>query len=86
MSYVEIYMERIRCLLDRQQQKNNLEIRVDLNRGVYVDGATELEVQSDAELLRVAAEGSAMRHVVSIDALFAVRGVGLISHHRLPCP
>lgn len=65
VSYVEIYMERIRCLLDRSQQKNNLEIRVDLSRGVYVDGATEVEVQSDAQLLEVIQQGSEARHVVS---------------------
>ena len=44
VSFVEIYMERIRDLLDKTRQKNNLEVRVDIERGVYVDGATEVQV------------------------------------------
>lgn len=44
MTYVEIYMEKIRDLLDKTNTKNNLGIRVDLQRGVYIDGATEVVV------------------------------------------
>ena len=35
---MEIYMERIRDLLDRTHKANNLDIRTDLQRGVFVDG------------------------------------------------
>ncbi|QDZ21637.1 kinesin [Chloropicon primus] len=63
VSYVEIYMEKIRDLLDATNTKNNLGIRVDLQRGVYVDGATEIVVNSDLELLKILERGSHKRHV-----------------------
>ncbi|CAG9462584.1 unnamed protein product [Pedinophyceae sp. YPF-701] len=62
-SYVEIYMERVRDLLDKTGKKTNLEVRVDLSRGVYVDGATEVQVNSDGELLGLLSKGSHRRHV-----------------------
>lgn len=46
VSFVEIYMERIRDLLDKTRQKNNLDVRVDIQKGVYVDGATEVQVRN----------------------------------------
>ena len=39
-SFVEIYMERIRDLLDRKGNASNLDIRTDLQRAVFVEGAT----------------------------------------------
>lgn len=53
-SFVEIYMERIRDLLDRKGGAKdlgaNLDIRTDLQRGVFVEGATELVVHDDKEV------------------------------------
>ena len=63
VTYVEIYMEKIRDLLDSTNTKNNLDIRVDLQRGVYIDGATEIVVNSDIELLKILEKGSHKRHV-----------------------
>lgn len=63
VTYVEIYMEKIRDLLDPTNTKNNLDIRVDLQRGVYIDGATEEVVNSDIELLKILERGSHRRHV-----------------------
>jgi len=51
--FVEIYMERIRDLLNPQDQ--NLRIREDKNYGITVEGAQELYVSSSAELLQAAA-------------------------------
>jgi len=62
-SYVEIYLEKIRDLLDRTKTKNNLDVRVDLQRGVYVDGATEVVVHSKEELNMLMTQGSNRRHV-----------------------
>jgi len=62
-SYVEIYMEKIRDLLDRTKTKVNLEVRVDLQRGVYVDGATEVVVSSKEEMKTLMEQGSHRRHV-----------------------
>ena len=61
-SFVEIYMERIRDLLDKSGKKDNLDIRVDLNRGVYVDQATVVEVHTDGEMLSILSKGSNRRH------------------------
>mmetsp|Transcript_4528 Transcript_4528/g.11315 ORF Transcript_4528/g.11315 Transcript_4528/m.11315 type:complete len:575 (-) Transcript_4528:133-1857(-) len=63
VSFVEIYLERIRDLLDKSKSKVNLEVRVDVKRGVYIDNATEQVVSSDAKLLKVLEAGSKMRHV-----------------------
>eukprot|EP00232_Nephroselmis_pyriformis_P002210 CAMPEP_0182911774 /NCGR_PEP_ID=MMETSP0034_2-20130328/37135_1 /TAXON_ID=156128 /ORGANISM="Nephroselmis pyriformis, Strain CCMP717" /LENGTH=369 /DNA_ID=CAMNT_0025048367 /DNA_START=78 /DNA_END=1184 /DNA_ORIENTATION=- len=63
VQYVEIYMERIRDLLDKKQQKNNLEVRVDVHQGVYVEGATQVEVSTDVEVLKLLQSGSLVRHV-----------------------
>jgi len=62
VQYCEIYMERIRDLLDKTKMKVNLDIRVDLERGVYVDNATEVVVKSDLDVLKLLDRGSSMRH------------------------
>jgi kinesin family member 5 len=41
VAYIEIYMERIRDLLDRFRTKVNLSVREDPREGVYVAGVTE---------------------------------------------
>lgn len=50
MSYIEIYMEKIRDLLDTYHKKVNLPVREDKQRGVYVAGATEEYVTSADEV------------------------------------
>jgi len=63
VSYVEIYMEKIRCLLDPTQL--NLAVREDQGRGIFVDGATEQKVATKEELFDVIATGSANRKAAS---------------------
>jgi kinesin family member 5 len=53
VSYVEIYLEKIRDLLDEHRTKTNLTIREDKLKGVYIAGVTEEYVTSVEELLQV---------------------------------
>ena len=55
-SYLEIYMEKIQDLLDCK--KTNLQVKEDKNRGIYVNDATEVYVQSPAEMHEVMRMGS----------------------------
>ncbi|CAD7928153.1 unnamed protein product [Amoebophrya sp. A120] len=56
VSMVELYMEKIRCLLDPSGTaaggagKDNLKIKERPDKGVYIDGATESYVQSENEI------------------------------------
>jgi len=60
VSYTEIYMEKIRCLIDTTQL--NLAVRDDQQgRGIFVEGATELKVATKEALMDVIAAGSAHR-------------------------
>mmetsp|Transcript_32272 Transcript_32272/g.97150 ORF Transcript_32272/g.97150 Transcript_32272/m.97150 type:complete len:689 (-) Transcript_32272:591-2657(-) len=53
VSFVEIYMERIRDLIDPfGQKRTNLQIREDPSTGVYVAGCTEAFVTNECELLK----------------------------------
>ena len=53
VSYVEIYMERIRDLLDDTRQKINLIIREDKLKGVYIVDVTEIYVTSNEEVITI---------------------------------
>ncbi|CAM9173986.1 unnamed protein product [Scytosiphon promiscuus] len=61
VSYIEIYMEKIRDLLDTYHTKMNLPVREDKQRGVYVAGATEEYVTSADELIAVMSAGAKNR-------------------------
>lgn len=61
VSYYEIYLDKIRDLLD--VTKTNLVVHEDRNRVPYVKGATERFVSSPEEVLEVISEGKANRHV-----------------------
>ncbi|RLN66223.1 hypothetical protein BBJ28_00016207 [Nothophytophthora sp. Chile5] len=65
VSYIEIYMERIRDLLDPYKSKVNLQVREDAQRGVFVEGMTEMCVTSDEELLATMRAGAANRAVAA---------------------
>ncbi|RHX99139.1 hypothetical protein DYB36_009998, partial [Aphanomyces astaci] len=65
VSYIEIYMERIRDLLDPYKTKINLQVREDNDKGIYIDGVTELCVTSDDELLSTMRSGAANRAVAA---------------------
>ncbi|VVT46768.1 uncharacterized protein SAPINGB_P001377 [Magnusiomyces paraingens] len=63
VSYMEIYMERIRDLLN--PTSDNLPIHEDKTRGVYVKGLVEEYVSSADEVYEVMRQGSAVRAVAS---------------------
>ncbi|GBG33339.1 Kinesin-related protein 3 [Hondaea fermentalgiana] len=58
-SYVEIYLERIRDLLDVSRQ--NLQVREDPNRGIYVEHMSERYVNSFEEMMELMALGAGNR-------------------------
>ena len=57
----QIYMERIRDLLDRFRTKNNLSVREDPRHGVYVAGVTEEYCTSEKHLLETMQMGAVNR-------------------------
>lgn len=58
VSYVEIYMEKIRDLLDNSHTKVNLTVREDKVKGIYIAEVTEVYVTSHDELLGIMAAGT----------------------------
>ena len=62
-SYLEIYMERIKDLLDAK--KVNLQVKEDKTRGLYVAEATEVYVSSTDEMMAVMNAGTANRSVAA---------------------
>jgi len=63
VSYMEIYMERVRDLLN--PVNDNLPIHEDKNRGVYVKGLLEIYVSSVGEVYEVMRRGGSQRAVAS---------------------
>jgi len=61
ISYFEIYLDKIRDLLDIS--KTNLSVHEDKNRATYVKGATERFVTCPEEVMEVIDEGKANRHI-----------------------
>ncbi|XP_031562629.1 kinesin heavy chain-like [Actinia tenebrosa] len=61
VSYYEIYLDKIRDLLD--VTKTNLAVHEDKNRVPFVKGATERFVSSPEEVMEIIDEGKANRHV-----------------------
>ena len=59
VSYMEIYMEKIRDLL--VPQNDNLPVHEEKSRGVYVKGLLEVYVSSDQEVYEVMRRGGAAR-------------------------
>lgn len=60
-SFLEIYNEQIMDMLDPSQ--SNLQIREDINAGVYVEGLHEEVVTSYAEMMALVQRGTSNRHV-----------------------
>eukprot|EP00128_Syssomonas_multiformis_P012542 Colp12_sorted_trinity150504_noHs@12263 len=61
VSYTDIYMERIRDLLD--PSKDNLQIHEEKALGIYVKGSTELYVSSPEEVMDIMKQGASNRAV-----------------------
>lgn len=60
-SFIEIYLERIRDLLDPTRE--NLNVREVKGQGVLVDGAAEVYVSSEEEVMNVMRAGANNRHI-----------------------
>jgi len=58
-SYLQIYNEQVSDLL--KPERNNLSIREDKKRGVYVDGLSEWVVRSPAEIYGLMERGASVR-------------------------
>ena len=63
ISYVEIYMETIRDLLE--PSSINLQLREDKERGIFIDKARSIYVSSAEEMMEVIAAGAENREVRS---------------------
>lgn len=61
VSYFEIYLDKIRDLLD--VSKNNLSVHEDKNRVPYVKGVTERFVTTPEEVFEVIEDGKSNRHI-----------------------
>lgn len=62
-SYLEIYMEKIRDLIDAK--KTNLQVKEDKTKGLYIQDATEVYVSNPDEMMNVMNMGSANRSVAA---------------------
>jgi hypothetical protein len=74
VSYAEIYMEKLRDLIDPQhlvndfgsgEKKKALRIRQDKQRGVYIEGITELYTSNPTEVLEIMMRGNVHRAIAS---------------------
>ena len=65
VSYIEIYMEKIRDLLDMTRVKSNLTVREEKGKGTYIADVTEEYVASHEELLGIMARGGTNRAVAA---------------------
>lgn len=63
VSYMEIYQEKIRDLLNHSE--DNLQIHEEKNRGVYVKGLTEINVASVSDVFEAMSRGNKLRVVGS---------------------
>eukprot|EP00755_Sulcionema_specki_P020427 Sspe_Gene.12519::Locus_4273_Transcript_2_2_Confidence_0.667_Length_4872::g.12519::m.12519/K10392/KIF1; kinesin family member 1 len=62
-SYLEIYQERVKCLLN--PKKDNLRVREHPTTGPYVEDLTKLVVNRFDAILRLLEDGNKVRHVAS---------------------
>ncbi|KAK5584206.1 hypothetical protein RB653_005814 [Dictyostelium firmibasis] len=60
-SYIEIYMERIRDLLDTR--KDNLKVREEKGKGVWVEGTSEVYIYREEDILDVINTGISNRAI-----------------------
>lgn len=63
VSMIEIYMERIRDLLD--PSKDNLKIHEEKSKGVYMGDLTEQYISSEREVYDIMKQGNANRSIAS---------------------
>lgn len=63
VSYLEIYLEKIQDLID--SSKNNLQVKEDKSRGIYVHDATEVYVSTPDEMMNVMTMGGKNRSIAA---------------------
>lgn len=63
VSYIEIYLERVKDLLSESTYDSKLKVRENPTTGTYVEGARLVELQTMEELQRLLLEGSRRRAV-----------------------
>ncbi|RNF06012.1 putative Unc104-like kinesin [Trypanosoma conorhini] len=63
VSYLEIYQERVNCLLNSKLE--NLKVREHPVLGVYVEGLSEVKVSSEEEMMQVMERGNQDRHTAA---------------------
>jgi len=63
VSMIEIYMEKIKDLFDTS--KNNLKIREDKNKGIYIENLSEFYVSGEDEVLSYLKIGNEARSISS---------------------
>lgn len=97
VSYMEIYMEKVRDLLNRKYttitemddhltkswiaSKDNLPIHEDKTKGVYVKGALEVYVSSTEEVYEVMRRGGSNRVVAYTSKFFCPLFNCSVTHH-----
>lgn len=64
-SYLEIYNESLQDLLD--PSTTALKIRESMDKGIYVEGVTEINVRSTQEMTDIVNKGTCNRHVSCTD-------------------
>lgn len=65
ISFLEIYQERIKDLLNADDDMNDLRIREHPSLGPYVENLTKIEVRSPIEMLQILQAGTSERKVAS---------------------
>ena len=65
MSYCELYLERVRDLID--PKKTDLKVRESRDKGVYIDGVTTPYIPSFDEAIRIMRRGELNRTVAATD-------------------
>lgn len=68
MSFIEIYNEELKDLLNDDTDKPNVEIREDPNKGIYLSGVKELECNSTEDILNLLHTGNYNRTTEATDA------------------
>ncbi|EKG03385.1 Unc104-like kinesin, putative [Trypanosoma cruzi] len=63
VSYLEIYQERVNCLLN--SKLDNLKVREHPVLGVYVEGLREVKVSSEEEIMQIMERGNQCRHTAA---------------------
>lgn len=61
VSYVEIYMERVRDLMNPSNQ--DLKIRERKGKGIYIENVTEFPIADEAQIYQIMATGHANRAI-----------------------